>query len=967
MVLVGATGSGKSTFAARHFRPTEVISSDFCRGLVSDDENDQTASRDAFDVLHYIAGKRLAAGRLTVVDATSVQSESRRQLIALAREHDVLPIAIVLDVPERVCAERNAARPDRAGMPRHVIQRHQRELRRSLRQLEREGFRKVHILRGPEEIDAAEVVRERRYNDLRHLTGPFDIIGDIHGCRSELETLLGRLGYALRYDEAGRPAGAAHPGGRTAVFVGDLVDRGPDSPGVLRLVMNMVEAGTALCVPGNHENKLGRYLKGRTVRMSHGLAETVAQLEKEDEAFRARAGEFIGGLVSHYVLDGGGLVVCHAGLPEKYHGRTSGRVRSHALYGETTGETDEFGLPVRYPWAEDYRGRAAVVYGHTPVPRASWLNNTICLDTGCVFGGRMTALRWPERELVDVPAERVWYEPVKPLDSGAPGGAEGRPLDLGDVTGRRVVETRHHGRVAVREENAAAALEVMSRFALAPELVPYLPPTMAPCATSAEEGYLEHPAEAFAGYRADGVREVMCQEKHMGSRAVALVCRDGRTAAERFGVPDGGVPGALYTRTGRPFLDDPELTRRVLARLADCAEAAGLWAELDTPWLLLDTELMPWSLKAAGLLRHQYAAVGAASRAVLPGVLDALETAAARGVETSGLLERQRGRPADAEAFTEAYRRYCWPVGDPARPWPGARAEGGASGEAAGAAGAAGDAGAGGSGVPGEAEPGGCRGEGGPETDGLDGIRLAPFQLLAAEGRNLAVEPHDVQLVWIDRLIAAEAAMAERTEAGHTEHGPEKAGRTAGSGPAAAAAHPAADTAPHPAAGAAEDAAKAPPSGAPGGGEPASRPRPPRVNRLLHPTRRLLVDTADEASVAAGVRWWLELTGAGGEGMVVKPLRPLARDGRGRLVQPGVKVRGREYLRIVYGPEYARPGNLERLRARHLGHKRSLALREYALGLEALDRLAGGEPLWRVHEAVFAVLALESEPVDPRL
>ncbi|KOG88616.1 metallophosphoesterase, partial [Streptomyces varsoviensis] len=414
VVLIGATGSGKSTFAARHFKPTEIISSDFCRGLVSDDENDQSVSRDAFDVLHYIAGKRLAAGRLTVVDATSVQAESRKQLVRLAREYDVLPVAIVLDMPEEVCAARNAARPDRAGLPRHVIQRHQRELRRSLRHLEREGFRKVHILRGVEQAEAAEITLERRYNDLRHLTGPFDIVGDIHGCRSELETLLGKLGYAVERDGAGRPVDAAHPDGRTAVFVGDLVDRGPDSPGVLRLVMGMVAAGHALCVPGNHENKLGRYLKGRKVQHTHGLAETVEQLEKEDDTFVAEVRAFIDSLVSHYVLDGGGLVVCHAGLPEKYHGRTSGRVRSHALYGDTTGETDEFGLPVRYPWAEDYRGRAAVVYGHTPVPNTSWINNTICLDTGAVFGGKMSALRWPERELVDVPAERVWYEPARP-------------------------------------------------------------------------------------------------------------------------------------------------------------------------------------------------------------------------------------------------------------------------------------------------------------------------------------------------------------------------------------------------------------------------------------------------------------------------------------------------------------------------------------------------------------------------
>ncbi|WP_299538526.1 polynucleotide kinase-phosphatase [uncultured Streptomyces sp.] len=855
VVLIGASGSGKSTFARRHFKPTEIVSSDFCRGLVADDENDQSASGDAFDVLHYIAGKRLAAGRLTVVDATSVQSESRKQLVRLAREHDVLPIAIVLDLPEEVCLARNATRPDRASMPRHVVQRHRRELRRSLRGLEREGFRKVHVLRSEEEAEQAEVVRERRYNDLRHLTGPFDIVGDVHGCSGELETLLAKLGYV----------DGSHPGGRTAVFVGDLVDRGPDSPGVLRRVMSMVASGDALCVPGNHENKLGRYLKGRNVQHTHGLAETVEQLEREgakDPDFRARVAEFIDGLVSHYVLDDGKLVVCHAGLPEKYHGRTSGRVRSHALYGDTTGETDEFGLPVRYPWAEDYRGRATVVYGHTPVPTTSWINNTICLDTGAVFGGKMTALRWPERELVDVPAERVWYEPAKPLESAAPGGREGRPLDLADVAGRRIVETRHLGRVAVREENAAAALEVMSRFAVDPRLLAYLPPTMAPTATSHEEGFLEHPAEAFAQYRADGVTHVVCEEKHMGSRAVALVCRDAEAARERFGVGVGGAgaeagaaagngaggsnrgpapTGALHTRTGRPFFDDPAFTEVVLGRLRTAVTAAGLWEEWDTDWVLLDAELLPWSLKASGLLRAQYAAVGAASGAVFPPALAALDAAAARGADVAALAGRQRGRAEDAAAFTEAYRRYCW------------------------------------------------------STEGLDGVRFAPFQVLAVRGRSLASVPHDRQLAWLDRLV---------------EHDP---------------------------------------------------------TGLVQETRRLVVDTGDEASVGAGTEWWLEMTRRGGEGMVVKPVDALVRDGASRLVQPGIKVRGREYLRIVYGPEYTRPDNLERLRSRFLGHKRSLALREYALGLEALDRLADGEPLWRVHEAVFAVLALESEPVDPRL
>ncbi|WP_078661128.1 polynucleotide kinase-phosphatase [Streptomyces sp. NRRL B-24484] len=837
VVLVGTSGSGKSTFARRHFLPTQVVSSDYCRGLVADDENDQSASTDAFDVLHYIVGKRLAAGRLTVVDATNVQPESRKALIKLAREHDVLPIAIVLDVPTSVCAERNSHRPDRQ-LPAHVLPRQQRELRRSLKGLEREGFRKVHVLRGEAEVAAAEIVPEKRYNDLRHLTGPFDIVGDIHGCRSELETLLVRLGYRIDRDDRGRAVDAAHPEGRTAVFVGDLVDRGPDTPGVLRLVMGMVAAGHALCVPGNHENKLGRHMDGRKVTVSHGLQESIDQLAAEPEEFRAEVRAFMRDLVSHYLLDGGALVVCHAGLPEKYHGRNSGRVRSHALYGDTTGETDEYGLPVRYPWAEEYRGRALVVYGHTPTPTASFVNNTICLDTGCVFGGHLTALRYPERELVTVPAEQEWYAPVRPLHTDAPGGREGRPLDLADVAGRRIVETAHHGRVSVREENAAAALEVMSRFALDPRLLAYLPPTMAPSATSRREGYLEHPEEAFFAYRHDGVQQVVCEEKHMGSRAVVLVARDASALEKRFGLAG---PGAIWTRTGRAFLGDEELTGAVLERLRAAAERAGLFDELATDWLLLDAELMPWSLKAAELLRRQYAAVGAAAGAALPQVLDALDRAAERGLDVADLTARQRQRALDAEAFTAAYRRYCWP------------------------------------------------------TEGLSGIRLAPFQLLAAEGANLAVLTHDRHLAWIDRLVEADD------------------------------------------------------------------PDEP----ILQRTGRLVVDTTDEASVAAGIAWWEELTAAGGEGMVVKPLASLVRDAGGRLVQPGVKVRGREYLRIIYGPDYTE--YLDQLRQRFLGHKRSLALREYALGLEALDRLAAGEPLWRVHEPVFAVLALESEPVDPRL
>uniref|UniRef100_UPI0007A403E4 polynucleotide kinase-phosphatase n=1 Tax=Nocardia pseudovaccinii TaxID=189540 RepID=UPI0007A403E4 len=805
----------------------------------------QSSTPDAFALLHHIAGIRLRRGLRTVVDATNVQPKARQELIAVARAHDVLPVAIVLDVSDDVCFERNTQRPDRAHLARHVVSRQQRELRRGLRGLEREGFRKVYILRGVEEIESATIVDEKAWNDKRELTGPFDVIGDVHGCRAELETLLGELGYELARDDAGRAVGGSHPAGRTAVFVGDLVDRGPDTPGVLRLVMGMVRAGTALCVTGNHENKLVRALDGKKVRIAHGLAESLAQLETEDEDFRKAALDFCRGLISHYVLDGGRLVVAHAGLKEEYHGRASGRVRAFAMYGESTGETDEYGLPVRYPWAEDYRGRATVLYGHTPVTDLRWVNNTLCLDTAVVFGGELSALRYPERVPVSVPAERVWYEPVRPLQAttmAIPGGVTHRDpgvLDLDDVMGRRVVETRQHGRVGVQEENAGAALEVMSRFAIDPRWLVYLPPTMAPCATTQLDGHLEHPAEAFDYYRSEGVRRVVCEEKHMGSRAIVLVTRSAQAAADRFGVDDGST-GALYTRTGRPFFDDAAQTEELLARVRAAAETAGLFEELNTEWLLLDAELMPWSAKAVGLLRNQYAAVGTAARAALGTATDLLTAVAARGLDVTDLAERTAARETDAMAFTTAYGRYCWPV------------------------------------------------------DGLAGLRIAPFQILAGAGINYAVRDHDWHLSTIDRLVAADAD-------------------------------------------------------------------------LFTPTGRRIVDLTDPDSEAAATSWWTELTTAGGEGMVVKPYDAMVRSEGDHLVQPGVKCRGPEYLRIIYGPEYLREDNLRRLRTRGLGRKRSMALREYALGLEALDRFVAGEPLWRVHEAVFAVLALESEPVDPRL
>jgi protein phosphatase len=836
VVLIGASGSGKSTFAARHFLSTEIISSDHCRGLVSDDETDQNATGDAFDLVNTIAAKRLARRRLTVIDATSVRPEDRKQLVDLARRYHALPVAIVFDLPEEICVARNQARTDRK-IPGQVVRAHVQRLRRSLRGLDREGFRGLHVMRSEAEVAEASLTRDPLWCDQRGDRGPFDIIGDVHGCREELEALLDKLGYA-------GPT-RAHPDGRRALFVGDLVDRGPDSPGVLRLVMDMVGAGNALAVPGNHDLKLVKKLGGRDVKLTHGLAETMAQLEAIPEpdrkTFCDEASLFLDKLVSHLWLDDGKLVVAHAGMKEEMQGRGSGAVRGFALYGETTGEIDEFGLPVRLNWAAEYRGRAMVVYGHTPTPVAEWINGTICIDTGCVFGGKLTALRYPEREIVDVPAARVYMEPSRPLGRArGPSGQQAADmmLDIEEVQGKRTIVTRLTGSVRVEPENAAAALEVMSRFAVDPRWLIYLPPTMSPPEVSQRPGLLEHPDEAFGYFSRAGVTKLIVEEKHMGSRAVVVLARDAEAARLRFGVEDGKA-GVVFTRTGRGFFSDEGLEQAVIARIGAAVEAAGLWARLETGWLCLDAELMPWSAKAQALIDTQYRPVGEAGLAGTMAAAHLAAAAALRGVDTGELTARLEARAANAAAYDTSWRHYVRPVA------------------------------------------------------GIDDLRLAPFHLLASENAIHTDKPHDWHMGLIAELADADPA-------------------------------------------------------------------------LIMATPHRLVDLGNPDDVAAAISWWESLTSSGGEGMVIKPLDFVARGKKG-LIQPAIKCRGPEYLRIIYGPDYTMPEHLDRLRERGLGAKRGLALREFALGVEGLDRFVKREPLRRVHECVFAVLALESEPVDPRL
>ncbi|MDE6679026.1 MAG: polynucleotide kinase-phosphatase, partial [Ruminococcus sp.] len=491
-----------------------------------------------------------------------------------------------------------------------------------------------------------------------------------------------------------------------------------------------------------------------------------------------------------------------------------------------------------------------IVYGHTPCAEVVPANNTYCIDTGCVFGGKLTAMRYPEKEFVSVEAYEKYYEPTRPLENGKD-DSMGDMLTVGDFQGKMNITTELIPSINVAENNVAAALEIMSRYAGDPHWLIYLPPTMSPCETSSNDGFLEYPPEAFEYYRKNGIKNVVCEKKHMGSRAVIVLCHSAETAEKRFGINDG-TTGIIYTRTGRHFFDNQETEKTLLSRLDKVLTDNNFWEDFNTDWVCFDTELMPWSEKAQGLIKTQYAPVGNAGSHVLKHAVELLEKACMReniasevSTLTSGqntdlksVLEKTRFRRDAVEKYINAYREYCWTV------------------------------------------------------NSIEDFRIAPFHILAVEGKVFDHEKHVWHMETIKKYVCNDS--------------------------------------------------------------------------IFIATPYICVDTEDENSINSAVEWWSELTTSGGEGMVVKPEYYTSVSGK-KLLQPAVKCRGREYLRIIYGAEYLEPSNLQRLKKRSLSRKRNLALKEFSLGMESLKRFVNGEPLYRVHECAFGVLAFESEPVDPRL
>lgn len=836
VMMIGPTGSGKSTIAKRNFDDSEVISSDQCRYMVADNPNDQTASVDAFKLVHFILNTRLKNRRLSVIDATNLEDIHRRTILDIAKEHHCQITAVVLDIPMNQCIEQSA---NRAGHvpPERVVRHHYQTLNRQKRKIRKEPFHRVHYIKNPQEANEVCFTKTKMRSDLKNANGPFDIIGDVHGCHDELVELLETLGYKTQ------PASHtyAHPDSRTAIFLGDIVDRGPGSDKVLELVMDMTDHGSALCIMGNHENKLMRKLRGNNVQVSHGLTQTLEQIDGRDQEFRDRVLTFLNGMTTHYILDEGKLAVAHAGITEEYQGRTSSSIRDFCMYGKTDGEKDAWGLPNRLEWANEYRGKTLVVFGHTSTREPRWLNNTVNIDTGCVFGGKLTALQYPEVEIVSVPARATYYEPVKPLDNDENeqhDKARTHILDIKDVTGDQFIHTRTHGTIRVPNERANAALETMSRFAIDHRWLVYMPPTISPTETSSLPDYLERPEQAFEQYQRDKIDTVICEEKHMGSRGIIVVGRTPEVIKSRFNITSDNA-GICYSRNGNRFFGNPETEATILARTRQAIDKAGLWEELKTDWLIMDCEIMPWSLKAFQLIRNTYAPTGAAAVNTLSRATELLNKTAARGLDTTELSQRINQRLDATTRYREAYNQYCWEVESP------------------------------------------------------DDIQIAPFHIMAAEGQLFTDRPHTWHMATSTSLHQADP-------------------------------------------------------------------------NLFKETQYRVVNLNDLNAITEATEWWESMTNAGGEGMVVKPVQFIP-EGRPHASQPAVKVRGQKYLSIIYGPEYDLPENIAMLRRRGLSGKRNAALREFALGIEGLQRFVEHEPMYRVHQCAYGVMALESEPLDPRL
>lgn len=856
ILLIGPSNSGKTTFLQKWIRqgvikPSEVVSSDQFRLLIGDtdfiewtnrpkDEAEvlmyeyQLTSQAAFEAMDAIIETRSKLGNLTFIDATHLYSEDRKRYIELAKKHHIPSIAIVFDIPQEILLQRDEEREFPRGKRR--IKQQAQTFLKNKKFIKKEGYRFTYVL-NLDEVNQAHLIRKKNPIEVEVGAG-VDFIGDVHACYDELLELLGRLGYRPNDDGL-----FIHSDGRKFVSVGDVMSRGPRSIDSMIFVKKHVDAGLAYMIDSNHGWKIARWLDGRNVTLSHGDENVAEEFERYKENFGAEKTnqlknelkDFLLYAPSHYVFVKNGVktvVVTHAGIRDEYIGKLSHSISDFCRYGDTDG-FDEKGKSIRKDWYTAHKSKELIIWGHDPKPEALIINNTINIDQGVVFGGQLTSFRYPEKEFVSINAKQD-YSGVQ--DNPLNEWREKRlsPPNIGRYINGYSVLTEQYGEIKVQEGVVKSAIDSVSHFTVPIEELVYIPPTMSPTPKPSElEDFLEHPQEAFDYYRSNGIQKMVVEKKHMGSRGILLLFKDEESAIPYVGRP---TLGTIYTRTGRPFFSK-ELEEEITSRLNQDLHQANYFDIYQTNFLILDAEILPWNLKAKELINSQYAHVAEVAIMDRTKMIEKLEMALNRDQDVENWLNEMRGKLQNAHVFRDVFQKYCW------------------------------------------------------NTEGINGIQIAPFHLLAHSGETYFDQSH----IW------------------HMEK-----------------------------------------------------------NREFSSLSDFFIETefkvvSDETSMKEAIDWWISMTESGHEGFVVKPEYYIARNDKGKLLQPAIKVRGRKYLHIIYGMDYLQPENLKRLKNRNVGKKQRHALMEFSLGIEGVERFVNKDSVERIHECVLATLALEAEPVDPRL
>lgn len=855
VLLVGPSNTGKTTLLNQLIQEeqilaSEVVSSDQFRVLVSDiefitwngrpkDESDalfneyQQISGAAFDAMDYVIAKRCQLNKLTFIDATHLREEEHDKYLQMGKKFHLPVIAMVLNISETELLRRDSERAFPRGRSR--IKQQYQHFKNVLRFIKKKPYRRVYLL-GEEELQILNINRLENplYIDIE--TG-IDFIGDIHGCFDEFIEMISKLGY--QKNDKGY---YTHPEGRKILSLGDVLSRGPKSIETLQFFQQHVAAGLAYMIDSNHGWKIARWLDGKNVKMAHGDENVAAEFEEYERKNGSEAAEKLKGLLkellleakSHYIVRKNGVnavVAAHAGIKDYYIGKQSARISDFCRYGDSEG-LDEHGKPIRKDWSISHKSSELILWGHDPKPQPLLVNNTLNIDQGVVFGGSLTAYRYPEQQFVSVKAKQDYANvPDNPLKEWelnrlAP------PNIMKFLEGYSVL-TEHYGEIIIYDDGVKPALDDVSHYTLPLEDIVYLPPTMSPTPKPSRlEGYLEHPMEAFEYYQANGVETMVVEKKHMGSRGILFLFKNKEIAKEYIGRE---TLGTIYSRTGRAFFQK-ELQEQVVSSLNEDLVKNGYFERYNTDFVLLDAEILPWNLKAKDLVLNQYAHVGEMALLDRTKLKGSLQQAIDSGKDVLNWVQEVDVGIENAKVFNEVYQKYCW------------------------------------------------------ETEGLEGIQIAPFHTLAHSSESFFDKPH----TW------------------HMEKNKELSG----------------------------------------------------ISQLFLETEYRVVN--DEATMKAAIEWWEEMTEDGHEGFVVKPESYITRH-KGKLLQPAIKVRGRKYLHIIYGIDYLLPENLSRLKKRNPGKKQRNALKEFSLGVEGVNRFVKRESLERVHECVLGILALEAEPIDPRL